>query len=186
MRPIFIKRTYFRPDDYRRTVAEIDYDRLHESGVDVLFIDIDNTLVPYDEVVPDAKTATLLSNLERRGFTIVLISNNHRPRVGTFAHAAGLPAVANARKPFRCGFLRAERLAGNPRRDRICVIGDQFMTDVLGGKRMGYRVIVVDAIKRKTEKWFTRINRKLEHQVLADLHEKDPVFFDAMHLGEKR
>ena len=46
---IFFKRAYFRPDDYRKTVFDIDYDHWKEAEVRVLFIDVDNTLVPYDE-----------------------------------------------------------------------------------------------------------------------------------------
>jgi len=66
------------------------------------------------------------------------------------------------------------------------LIGDQFMTDVLGGKRRGYRVIVVDAILRKTEKWFTRINRKLEERVLKMLAHVDSEWFHRLKLEEKR
>jgi len=183
---IFFKRAYFRPDDYRKTVTDVDYDRLKIAGVDVLFIDVDNTLVPYDESVPGPAIASLLADLGRKGFTVILISNNHEPRVRVFAEAVGLPYVHGAKKPFGSGFRKAARLAGNPARERICVIGDQFMTDVYGAKRMGYRVVVVDAIKRKTEKWFTRINRKLERLALDDLRQTDPGFFEGLHLGEKR
>lgn len=182
---IFFKRAYFRPDDYRKTVFDIDYDHWKEAGVRVLFIDVDNTLVPYDETVPDAKTAALLARLSE-SFRIVLISNNHEPRVRVFAEAVGLPFVYGAKKPLRGGFRRAEALAGRPDRASVLVVGDQFMTDVYGGRRMGYRVVVVDAIKRKTERWFTRINRKLERRALADLKRADPAFHEALHLGEKR
>lgn len=183
---IFFKRAYLRPDDYQKTVFDVDYDRLKKSGIDVLFIDVDNTLVPYDENLPGPRILGLLENLRAKGFRVVLISNNHEPRVRTFANACGLPFVFGAKKPFRSGFRRAEALAGCPMPTRIAVIGDQFMTDVYGGKRMGYRVIVVDAIKRKTEKWYTRLNRRLERLALADLHRSDPDFYDGLHLGEKR
>ncbi len=186
MTPIFFKRAYLRPDDYQKTVFDVDYDRLKKTGVDVLFIDVDNTLVPYDETLPGPRILGLLANLRKQGFRVVLISNNHEPRVRTFADACGLPFVSSAKKPFKAGFLRAEALAGKPNAARIAVVGDQFMTDVYGGKRMGYRVVVVDAIKRKTEKWYTRLNRRLERQALADLHRSDPDFYDGLHLGEKR
>jgi len=182
---MFFRRAYFRPDEYRKTVFDIDYDRLREAGVTTLFVDVDNTLVPYDETVPAPATAALLTRLATL-FKIVLISNNHEPRVRVFAAAVGLSFVHDAKKPFAGGFRRAEALAGRPDPHSVLVIGDQFMTDVYGARRMGYRVIVVDAIKRKTEKWFTRINRKLERKVLADLKRDDPAFYDGMHLGEKR
>lgn len=183
---IFFKRAYLRPDDYQKTVFDVDYHRLKKIGVDVLFIDVDNTLVPYDETIPGARTLDLLDGLQKLGFRVILISNNHEPRVRAFADACGLPFVFGAKKPFRSGFRRAEALAGTSDPSRIGVIGDQFMTDLYGGKRMGYRVVVVDAIKRKTEKWYTRLNRRLERMALADLHRSDPGFYDGLHLGEKR
>jgi len=60
------------------------------------------------------------------------------------------------------------------------------MTDVLGGKRMGFYVIVVDAIKRKSEKWYTKFNRRLEKRILIRLRRTDREFFDRLNLHEKR
>ncbi|MDP3131255.1 MAG: YqeG family HAD IIIA-type phosphatase, partial [Bacillota bacterium] len=180
MTPIFFKRAYFRPDDYQKTVFDVDYDHLRKIGIDVLFIDVDNTLVSYDETIPGSRTLELLDGLKKSGFRVILISNNHEPRVRTFADACGLPFVHGAKKPFRCGFRRAEALAGGPDPSRVAVLGDQFMTDVYGGKRMGYRVVVVDAIKRKTEKWYTKVNRRIERLALADLHRSDPDFYDGL------
>jgi predicted HAD superfamily phosphohydrolase YqeG len=60
------------------------------------------------------------------------------------------------------------------------------MTDVLGGKRMGFYVIVVDAIKRKSEKWYTKYNRHLEKKILKRLRRNDQEFYDRLKLQEKR
>ncbi len=183
---MFFKRAYFRPDDYRKSVSDIDYDRLKSQGVDILFIDLDNTLAPYDESLPSIWAMALLKRLLTAGFTIVLISNNHEARVKRFAAAVGLPYIYSAKKPFGFGYRRAEKRLGRPDRSRICVIGDQLMTDVYGAKRLGYRAILVDALKRKTEKWFTRINRVLEQKALADMQKADPAWFAEMKLAEKR
>ena len=40
------------------------------------------------------------------------------------------------------------------------------MTDILGSNRVGLDGILVKAIKRKTEKWYTKLNRKREENVL--------------------
>ncbi len=46
------------------------------------------------------------------------------------------------------------------------MVGDQLITDVLGGNCMGFYTIVVQPIN-KNEFWGTRINRKLEKIIYA-------------------
>lgn len=94
--------------------------------------------------------------------------------------------VYSAQKPFKSGFRRALKKVGHPDPKTVCLIGDQFMTDVLGGKRMGFYVIVVDAIKRKSEKWYTKYNRHLEKKILQRLKRTDKEFYDRLNLQEKR
>ena len=54
-----------------------------------------------------------------------------------------------------------------------CVfIGDQFMTDVLGAKRSGYKIIFVDKMD-KYEPIVTKFWRFFEKRVLSNLKKKD-------------
>ncbi|HOO44081.1 MAG TPA: HAD hydrolase-like protein, partial [Bacillota bacterium] len=88
--------------------------------------------------------------------------------------------------PYKLGFRRAIRYANHPDPNTVCLIGDQFMTDVLGGKRMDFHVIVVDTLKRKGEKWFTKISKYLEKRILDRLKRTDPDFYYRLKLDEKR
>ena len=47
------------------------------------------------------------------------------------------------------------------------VIGDQMLTDVLGGNRMGLYTILVQPISILDEGFFTKINRRIEKAALA-------------------
>lgn len=183
---MLVKRGLFHPDDYRKNVHEIEYQALLDMGIKVLLIDLDNTLIPYDRCDPDASIISLFKKLREMGFMLAVISNNHTPRVERFTTPLGCPYIAHAKKPYGFGFRQAEKRFGITNHHEICLIGDQFMTDVLGGKRRGYRVIVVDAIQRKTEKWFTRMNRKMEERVLKYLAHVDGEWFRRLRLAEKR
>lgn len=176
----------YLPDGYQKTIFEIDYDVLGASGIQTILFDLDNTVLPYDELDPSPEIVSLFRRIKSRGFTIVVISNNHQPRVKRFADAVECPYVFSAKKPFSWGFRKAARLGPTSDPDRILVIGDQFVTDVWGGKRLGYRVIVVDALKRETEKWFTRLNRKLEKIMLKKIQKRFPDLYVSLHLAEKR
>lgn len=181
-----LKETYYIPDDFQKTVYDIDYKKCWEQGIRVLLIDLDNTLIPYDETMPNDDIRSLFHQLDEMGFEIVILSNNHLERVEPFAKDLGSRFVCSARKPMKKGFLRAIALAGNYKASEVCVIGDQFMTDCLGGKRLGFHVIVVNAIKRKVEKWYTRLNRKLEKRMIARIKKHQPEIYQKLHLSEKR
>ena len=46
------------------------------------------------------------------------------------------------------------------------------MTDILGSNRVGLDAILVRCLKRKSEKWYTKLNRRREMKVLKALEEK--------------
>jgi len=186
MSGFFLRKSNFIPDDYQKTVFDIDLCGLHAQGIKLLLIDLDNTLIPYDVSEPDQKTIDLFAKIREMGLHISIISNNHEPRVKHFSAFVDCPYVFGAKKPFAFGFRRACKIAGIADPKAVCVIGDQFMTDVWGGKRLGYRVVVVDALKRTSEKWFTKINRKLEKVVLRKIEKNKPELFQKLGLAEKR
>jgi len=182
---LFRSQSFF-PDDYQKTVYDIDYEKLKRSGIRLILIDLDNTLIPYDESEPDDRIRHLFRKLEELGIETVIISNNHHPRVKHFSDQLGRPFVSSAKKPLKFGFKKA--MAFFPKIDstEVMVIGDQFMTDVLGARRSGLKVTVVDAIKRKAEKWFTKINRKLEKRVLSRIKKFHNEYYQRLKLNEKR
>ncbi len=180
------KNECFYPDDYQKTVYDIDYPVLLDKGIKLILIDLDNTLIPYDESEPNEKIYDLFKQIETLGFKSVIISNNHLPRVKYFSDKLKSPYIASAKKPLKSGFIKALLFFPEIKKNEVCVIGDQFMTDVLGAKRSGLMVIVVDAIKRKAEKWYTRINRRLEKRVLSRMKKFHNAFYQQLHLEEKR
>lgn len=182
----FLKIDHFIPDDYKKTIYDIDFKQLLDEGIKTLLIDLDNTMIPYDEDMPDDKIKGLMDTLKALGFEIVVVSNNKAPRVKRFSDALELPFVNSARKPFKKGLKRAASLSGEYHPSEVCLIGDQLMTDVWGGKRLGFKVIVVDAIKRRIEKWYTRLNRRMEKRILARLKRIRRTVYEKLKLDEKR
>ena len=183
---LLFKKKYFYPDEYKKNVFEIDFEKLLSFGIENIFIDLDNTLIPYDLSKADDKALALFDRLHNLGFNVFIVSNNKKGRVKLFADMVKSRYVYSAGKPFKSGFRRALKKVGNPDPKTVCLIRDQFMTDVLGGKRMGFYVIVVDAIKRSNEKWYTKYNRHLEKNILKRLKRTDPEFYQRLKLSEKR
>ncbi|KIL38277.1 hypothetical protein SD70_27485 [Gordoniibacillus kamchatkensis] len=148
------------------TIYDIDLDGLAASGIRGIITDLDNTLVGARD--PDATPELIdwLENVKRRGFQVVIVSNNNLARVQAFASPIRVPFIHSARKPTNAAFRKALQLM-KLRAEEACVIGDQMMTDVLGGNRMGLFTILVTPISPQDEGFFTKaVNRRLERAAL--------------------
>lgn len=174
MLQLFYHLSKFIPYDCSQDVFSINYNKLYEDGKRIILLDIDNTLIPYDLELPTQEIKDLIAKLKNLGFKIVLISNNNFKRVSVFAEALALPYVYNALKPFGHGYRKVLNMVKPHRKNEIIAVGDQLMTDVLGGNRFGIDVILVKPLKKKSEKWYTKLNRFNERQVLNSLKRHYP------------
>ncbi len=182
----FLNAHQFLPYDHKRDIFSINYDSLYEVGKRVLLFDVDNTIIPYDESLPDQRVKALFDMIKDKGFFVVLISNNNASRIAPFAKALDLPYVAMAKKPLKRGFKRALQTIEIPYDLReVLLVGDQLMTDVYGASRLGVSTILVTPIKRKSEKWYTKINRRIETKMLEKIKREYPSQYESLRLFER-
>ena len=149
-----------------RSIYDIDLDQLWTSGIRGIITDLDNTLVGAKDPLATPELIVWLKKLKDKGFKVVIVSNNHRNRVSAFAQPIGVQFIYRARKPTNVSFHRAMKLleTGNK---QTAVVGDQMLTDVLGGNRMGLYTILVQPISIRDEGFFTKVNRRIEKIALA-------------------
>ncbi len=60
------------------------------------------------------------------------------------------------------------------KKDELVVVGDQIMTDVLGGNLAGIHTILVVPIV-ETDGFFTKFNRKIERRILKWMKRKGKI-----------
>lgn len=161
------KRGWLRwcPDEVVFSVTEIDPQTLKEQGVQAVLLDLDNTLVPWQELnVPEAVRGWIEA-MKGTGLQLCLVSNTRRRRrLETLATELGIAYVPKAFKPRRYGLRQAlEQMNATPQ--QAVMIGDQIFTDVWGGNRMGMRTILVTPMARR-EFFGTKVSRLLERTLL--------------------
>lgn len=153
------------------TIFELDTDRLWKSGVRAFIFDIDNTLAPYAQPVPDEKTQEWLDGLSARGFGVYFVSNNSRKRVARFAAAAGVRSISRAAKPLGLQLRRACRKMGvSPK--QTALVGDQLFTDIWGGNALGMFTVLVTPISER-EDGFVKFKRRFERKILGKTEYRD-------------
>ena len=154
----------FLPNLYVNDLSQISLEFLREKGVKGLILDLDNTLVAWNQYELPPQTVNWVRKTKEMGFLVFIVSNALEERVQYFSWALGIPGISKAQKPRRSA-LRSAILRMNLSLPEVAVIGDQMLTDVWGGNRLGIYTILVRPINPK-EFFFTRIGRMFERMVL--------------------
>lgn len=153
------------------SVYDINLDELASIGVRGIITDLDNTLVGAKESLATPKLVAWLDQVQAAGFKVVIVSNNNKTRVSKFATPLHIPFLHAAKKPTQKSFRKALELLGL-KAEQTVMIGDQMVTDVLGGNRMGLLTILVAPVAPADEGFMTLVNRKIERFVLARLRKR--------------
>lgn len=148
------------PDAMFEKFDDISPEFLLSHGISALLIDIDNTLAPYEQPLPDERIKNYFSALSAAGIRAALVSNNNKERVELFNSELGLIAFADCGKPSKKALLLAMAVMSSTT-ENTAAIGDQLLTDALGAHRLGIPAFIVPPIKDKKNLFF-KFKRMLE------------------------
>lgn len=155
------------PKIYKKSILDIDYKKLKEQNIKCIMFDLDNTLLEVHKNIPKKDFCYLVKKL-KKDFKIVVISNNSsKKRLSQVAEILDIDYVRFAMKPFSRGFRKVKKKYNFAKKE-MCLIGDQLMTDIMGGNKYGIYTILVDPLAKKELK-VTGINRFFERRVLKKL-----------------
>ncbi|MFC4618065.1 YqeG family HAD IIIA-type phosphatase [Camelliibacillus cellulosilyticus] len=160
----------FLPDQHVNSIYDITPDELKSKNVKGIITDLDNTLVAWHEQLATPELMIWFKEMQEAGIAVTIVSNNQEKRVRAFSEPLDIPFISQARKPLTRAFEQALREMGLAK-DDVVVIGDQLLTDVWGGKRLGVHTILVVPVAM-TDSWTTKLNRKIERFILKKLRRK--------------
>ena len=162
----------YRFDSFEVASAEF----LSSIGVNLILLDVDNTLEPYEHPTPGDEVLLWLDSLHKAGIKTAILSNNNMERVKLFNNDIAMPAIARAGKPFAGNLIKMMRLLCVEKENTI-FMGDQILTDVWAAHNAGIRAILVPPINDKRD-IFTRFKRILEKPILRK--------YDKLHREDKK
>lgn len=154
--------------DYRwPSLADIPIEKFADKGFKGALLDIDNTFCPYDqydEIPPE--NAEWVKRAEAVGVKCVLYSNATQWKIEKIGKISGLAGVPKAYKPSHHRLPEALELLGCTK-DEALAIGDQAVTDILGGNLGGCTTILVEPYTEKD--WpGTKLLRLIEMCAIVD------------------
>ncbi|MBQ9011904.1 MAG: YqeG family HAD IIIA-type phosphatase [Bacilli bacterium] len=161
----------FLPDIYQKSIYTIDYSKLLNHGIKCLLFDLDNTIAPPNTRQVSQKTKDLFISLKQKGFKVIIFSNSLKFRVKHYQKQLDVDAYSNARKPFSGKFQKVMKDYGYNITE-LAIIGDQLLTDIKGGNKIGITTILVNPISKK-DHIYAKITRKIENRIMNKMHENN-------------
>ena len=155
---------HFLPDEHVKSILDISPEDLQKRGIKGIITDLDNTLVEWDRPTATPQLIKWFDEVRKHNILVTIVSNNNEQRVKSFSDPLGIPFIFQARKPMGRAFHRAIAAMGIKRNEAV-VIGDQLLTDVLGGNRSGFHTILVVPVAQ-TDGFVTKFNRLVERRIL--------------------
>ena len=159
------------PDMYQKSIYSIDYKKLLERGIKCLLFDLDNTIVPVKMKEPNEKLKDLFEELKEMGFKLIIFSNSPKSRLRPFKEGLKVDCSASTRKPKSKKFLQVLNIYGLAVSE-VAIIGDEILTDVVGGNRIGITTILVNPIS-KQDMFLARFRRVYEKHIMKRLRDRD-------------
>ncbi len=166
----------FLPSEFVRSVFHISPEHLKAKGIRGIITDLDNTLVEWDRPDATPKLVEWLKSMKDAGIQVTIVSNNNELRVQSFADPLGIPFIYKARKPMGKAFRKALHIM-SVKKEEVVVIGDQLLTDVVGGNRMKLHTILVLPVA-SSDGFFTRFNRLVERRIFSSLKRRGYVTWE--------
>ena len=158
------------PNTYLKKVEDINIELLQKNKLKALILDLDNTLIDYNKNLSDS-IIQWAKELKGQGVKLYILTNtNDKQKVENVAEKLGIPYESFAKKPFKKGFLKIQRIL-NIKPENIAVVGEQIFTDIIGGNRCNMFTILVDSIDNK-DFWYTIWKRPLENILKKKFREK--------------
>ena len=165
---------YFGEDSWEKAEIKLVRDSismiLKKNGIKCLLFDLDNTISPVSVKSPTKKVKDLFNDLKEMGFKVIIFSNSNKKRLEPFKEELKVEVHPNSRKPLKKSFLKIMDKY-ELKDSEVAIIGDQFLTDILGGNKVGITTILVNPIGKK-DIFITKFNRLLEKCIMNKLGKK--------------
>ena len=144
---------FIKPDYNLKRLFDIDLEELKKQGIVALLFDLDSTLMASKSGIYSESVLSWLKTV-RKDFFIAVVSNNKNSTY--ISKVKAVSDFPNTKKVLE--FIKEHNLTP----DKCVIVGDRPLTDILCGKRLGCKTILVDSVTADTEHKIVRFVRFLE------------------------
>ena len=149
------------PDAIYEGIENVPFDSLYQKGYRTILLDVDNTLLVYNELFMTLQKVNCIQRFKAAGFRVYLTSNNssHR-RIQRVSRQLEVFGIHFSLKPFVWSTRNFAKRMGFDL-TRSIIIGDQLFTDVIMGNWLRSYTILVDPLDKKLS-FVKTVQREIE------------------------
>lgn len=154
-----------RPDFNLKDIYEIDLELLKEQGIKAIFFDLDSTIMVSKSGEYHDKTENWLKEVSKDFFIAVITNNKKYEYIEKVRSISNFQIIENAQKPSPKAMKKLLKKINISPKD-VIIVGDRPLTDILAGKLLGSKTILVGSINAENEGVPTRFVRWLERRFI--------------------
>ncbi len=145
-------------------LSDIPLEKLAENNIQLVFLDMDNTLAPWHSDAVPEKFYPWVEAVKNSGITVALLTNSKGENADSIGRKLDIPVYKNAKKPFiRPTRTLLKKLEVNP--ENVLFVGDQLFTDVQLANSIKAKCVLTVPLENR-EWWCTKVfNRSREKLV---------------------
>ncbi|MEI8128601.1 MAG: YqeG family HAD IIIA-type phosphatase [bacterium] len=156
-----------KPDFILKNIYEIDLALLKTEGIRAIFFDLDSTIMVSKSGEYHEKTENWLKEVDKDFFIAVITNNKHSDYLAKVKSVSNFQIIGNAKKPSTKA-MKALLAKINISPQEVVIVGDRPLTDILAGKLLGAKTILVGSINAENEGYATRFVRWLERRFILN------------------
>lgn len=156
-----------KPDFNLKSIYEIDLELLNQMGVKAIFFDLDSTIMVSKSGKYHEKTEEWLKKVDETFFVAVISNNKKHEYLKKVRSVSSFLVLGDAKKPST-KVMKKLLAKINIEPHEVAIVGDRPLTDILAGKRLGAKTILVDSINAHNEGRATRVVRWIERRFILD------------------
>ena len=152
---------FLKPDYNLKRLFDINLEELKSQGVKAMLFDLDSTLMASKSGMYSDEVLAWLENVRKDFFVGVVSNNKNEEYIEKVRQISDFPLLFCAAKPDTKKvreFIKQHDLTP----DKCALVGDRPLTDILCGKNLGCKTILVDSITADSEGKIVRFARFLE------------------------
>lgn len=156
-----------KPDFILKNIYEINLEVLKSLGIKAIFFDLDSTIMVSKSGEYHEKTEKWLKEVDKDFFIAVISNNTKYEYLEKVRNISSFQVIGNAKKPSTKAMKKLlAKINITPK--EVVIVGDRPLTDILAGKLLGARTILVDSINAENEGKPTRFVRWLERRFILN------------------
>lgn len=142
----------------------IPLEKLAELKIQLVFLDMDNTLAPWHSDNVPEEFFPWVENVKNAGVTVALLTNSKGENADSIGRKLNIPVYKNAKKPFKKPTVELLKSL-NISPENVLFVGDQLFTDVQLANSIKAKCVLTVPLENR-EWWCTKVfNRSREKLV---------------------